>query len=238
MARRLVVFGNVAVGPIAIGNVAVGYVAIGFTLAVGPIAISMNALGFLLAIGMNAIGLVDLAAINGMGAITFAGVNALGAFSFGNVNNGQSPVVAAVLGAIEATAATLIKLDETNRPRKLEDGDLGARVLLEDVNEDGVKLAQGLVLPWSQEVPPDARRLLQQQLRDARHPLFDIRLEMTDRALDEHRYREAPHVAHQRVLTSARLVEIERFYLPVFRRTLFVGAVLAFAVMVVAFLLH
>jgi hypothetical protein len=107
--RKLVAFGNVAVGFIAIGNVAIGVVAIGFSVAVGPIAIGINSVGVLLAIGLNGVATFTLAAINGMGLVSLAGVNSIGTFASSFVNTFESVLVAPALLVLQLAAAHLLR---------------------------------------------------------------------------------------------------------------------------------
>jgi hypothetical protein len=239
MARKLVVFGNLAVGPIAIGNVAIGYVAIGFTVAIGPIAIGLNSLGFILAIGLNAVAPIDLAAINGLGALSFAGVNALGTIAYGGVNHGHSPIAGLLLGLAEGVAAYVLGPSGGERPEALPAHDFAkTRVLVKRASEEGLELARGPFLPWAEDVGRGYRRALAEALAETTYPLVEVEVRTVERVLEEDRYREAPAVAHRREVYAARHVPIERWYAPVFFRTLVTGAAIAFAVVVASFLLR
>jgi hypothetical protein len=226
--RKLVVFGNLAVGPIAIGNVAVGYVAIGLSLAVGPVAIGINSLGFLLAVGLNAVGVASFAAVNGVGAITFAGVNALGALSHAGVNNGTSPFVGLALAMAEAWGAHAMRPSPENRAERLVPGLplQEAKLLLRSVTEDALEY-EGGTLRFDDSFTSEQRAALQTAFRASRYPLASVGVQTTVRTRDDEGYREAPDTEAIVSVVSARLLDVGRWYAPVFRSTLLVGAVLA-----------
>ncbi len=231
--RKLVVFGNVAVGPIAIGNVAIGYVAIGLSLAVGPVAIGINALGFVLAFGLNAVGAIDLAFVNGIGAFTLTLVNAIGAFAWSFVNHGAHPAIGVVVAMGEGIAAYALRPREDEKVTTIDPelDDQSVHLDCEDATERGLLLRDGTVVPWSEDFDPGRRLEIESSLPAPARVRARIR-RVVAAAADEG-YRKG-RIERTLVVADARVEPLTRWWAPVFRKSLIIGGTLAAAISIAA----
>jgi len=236
MARKLVVFGNVAVGPIAIGNVAVGYVAIGLSVAVGPIAIGINALGFVLALGVNAAGAIDLAFVNGIGAFTLTFVNAIGAFAWSFVNHGAHPAIGVAVALGEGIAAYALRPREDEKVTTIDPEleEQSVRLDCRDATDRGLVLRDGTIVRWSEDFDAGRRFELGSSLSGSAHVRARIR-RVVSAAGDG--YREG-RIERTLEVVDARAEPLTRWWAPVFRNSLVLGGALAAAITIGAALLR
>lgn len=233
MKRKLVVFDNIAIGPIAIGNIAIGYVAIGFTIAIGPIAIGMNALGLVLAVGLNSLGVISIAGVNALGTAALAGVNALGVFAASLVNHGVSVIPGLLFAVVEGAGALSIWSSFEERPRKELDEEVGY-FECSQVDDRGLTLADGTLLPWAESVEADHRAITARELSESPDALVRVRVHQVETRDAGDGYRSAGATVSSAVCVVAQVLPRRHWYLPTFRRALTFGAALSLCLTIVA----